>query len=121
MTRTNTRPSNGVRFDTTSGAMAVFEKSGGSDPLDRNIDHREGGQRLRGLPSSVIWKSSLVSVADEVPLRVGDAGVNLDVADFDLEGDGRLGRRLRCRRLGRRPARQTEPAPRTGRTGQQFA
>ena len=44
-----------------------------------------------GLPSSSDLEIVLGQRADEVALRVGDVGVNLDVVDFDLEGDGRLG------------------------------
>ena len=74
---------------TTSGGMAVFEKSGGST-RSIGMSTIENAVSACGLPSSTIWKSSLVSVADEVALRVGDVGVDLDVVDFDLEGDGRL-------------------------------
>jgi hypothetical protein len=93
-----------VRFDTTSGGIAVFAKSGGSARSIGNVDHREARQRLR-LAVLDDLEVVLGERADEVPLRVGDVGVDLDVVDFDLERDGRL----RRRRLRQAPATAAWP------------
>ena len=50
---------------------------------------REDRHRLR-LPVLEDLEVVLRQVADEVALRVGDDGVDLDVVDLDLEGDRRL-------------------------------
>ena len=81
------RPSNGVRFDTTSGGIDVFANSGGSAcsigmSTSENID-----KRLR-LAVFDDLEVVLRQVPDEVALRIGDDGVDLDVVDLDLEGDG---------------------------------
>ena len=79
--------------------------------LDRDVHHREHGQRLR-LAVLDDLEVVLGQVADEVALRVGDVGVDLDVVDFDLEGDGGCrrglggGRLLRHRRGGEKPTGQ---------------
>ena len=53
--------------------------------LDRNVDEREGGDRLR-LPVLEHLEVFLLQVADDVALPVGDDDVDLDVVDADLEG-----------------------------------
>ena len=55
------------------------------DALDRDVDEREGADRLR-LAILEDLEVFLLEVADEPALLVGDDGVDLDVVDLELEG-----------------------------------
>ena len=57
--------------------------------LDRDVDERDDRDRLR-LAAFQNLEVVLGQAADEVALLVGDAGVDLDVVDLDLEGNRRL-------------------------------
>ena len=77
--------------------------------LDRDVHARERGNGL-GLALFANLEIVLRQSADEGSLCVGDDGVDLDVVDFDLEGDGGLLRRLRDEPGQREKKNQTRHA-----------
>src|SRR5207245_1788193 len=64
--------------------------------FDRDVDEREGSDRLRPAVLEHL-KIFLLEIADEVAGAVRDERIDLDVINLDLEG-----RLLRLRRGGRR-------------------
>ena len=83
----------------TSGSIGADGKERTLGALDRDVDEREGRDLLR---LAVLEDLEVVrrEVGDRRSLRVGDDRIDLDVVDFDAEGDRGLIRGRR-RRLGR--------------------
>jgi hypothetical protein len=79
----------------TSGSIGVDANSGRSSAR-RDVDHREGADRLR-LPVLEHLEVFLLQIADVLALLVGDDDVDLDVVDRTLKvgccGCGRRWRR----------------------------
>ncbi len=99
------------RWSCTSGSIGCAANSGRLSLVDRNVDQREVGDRLR-LPVLEHLEVFLLQVADEVALTVGDDGVDLDVVDADLEGRRLLAggwRRRAAAAAARGPGRPSAP------------
>ena len=73
----------------TSGSIGLAGEQRPLGALDRNVDEREGRDLLR-LAVLEDLEIARREIGDDVALRVGDEGVDLDVVDLDAERDGRL-------------------------------